>query len=281
MLQAQPDVSAVLVSSTSTQTVTSYITMTGSGATTLYQTFTQVTNVPTTTGTTYTTSGLVMVPVPVTAVGRYTAYSTQVEVTRWSRMSLITRPVSTITYYTTTTNTGTITWILYASARTVYSTYQVLFPMSSTRTIINSYVMPTTGVVIVPSPTQVQGAVTSLYTTNMPTTVFSTAATTSTYQTGQVIGITNTQTFTSVTDVQPPAPSIGDILSQNWYVLLGLAAVMIVLAFSLGRRSRSGPRMTPAPQAVQVPKPGVVYCMSCGAQNPATSEFCGKCGTKL
>jgi hypothetical protein len=254
MLQGQADVLAVLVSSTATQTVTSYVTVTGTGATTLYQTFTQATNVPTTTGTTYTTSGLVMVPVPVTAVGSYTVYSTQVEVTRWSRMSVITR--STTTYY-------------------------VLFPVSSTRMITNSYVVPTTVVVIVQSPTQVQGAVTSQYSTNMPTTVFSTAATTSTYQTGQVIGITNTQTFTSVTDVQPPAPSIGDILSQNWYVLLGLAAVLIVLAFTLGRRSRSGSRMTPASQAVQGPRPGIVYCMSCGAQNPAANEFCGKCGTKL
>jgi hypothetical protein len=103
--------------------------------------------------------------------------------------------------------------------------------------------------------------------------MLSTYASTSTYATGQVVSVTATQTFTSVSE-----QSFSEMLSQNWLVLLLMSAVaLIVLAFSLGRRHRS--RL--ASQAVQGPKPGIVYCVSCGAQNPAPSEFCGKCGTKL
>jgi hypothetical protein len=112
--------------------------------------------------------------------------------------------------------------------------------------------------------------VTSQYSTNVPTTLFSTTATTSSYAIGQVISITNTQTFTSVSE--QAAPSISDMLMQNlWFVLVLFAVVLGVLGFGLGRRGRK-------------PRSGIViqggFCGSCGARMPQDAEFCPKCGQK-
>jgi hypothetical protein len=232
VLQGQPDVLAVLVSSTTTQTATSYITLTGTGQTTQYVTFKELSSVQTVTGTTFTTKGVITVPV-------------QILTTALSRVVVtpIYPALTTVTYYT-----------------------------------------PKTGYVMGYSRFTVYGTVTSLYVTNLPTTVFSTSASTSTYATGQVVAITATETLTSVSE--QAGPSISDMLTQNLWIILVLGVVvLVVLAFRLGRRGGTGPSgvslPSPPAQTVQGPKSGTVYCRKCGAQNPAINEFCGKCGTKL
>jgi hypothetical protein len=228
VLQGQPDVLAVLVSSTTTQTATSYITLTGTGQTTQYVTFKELSSVQTVTATTYTTKGVVTVPVQV------------------------------------------LTTVLYPVVKTA------IFP---SLTIFTSYTTKT-GYVMGYSKLTVFGAVTSQFVTNVPTTFFSTSASTSTSATSQVVSITATQTLTSVSE--QTGSSISDMLSQNLWVLLVLGAVVLaVLAFSLGRRTRSHPLTASASHSVRAPRTGTVYCRSCGAKNPVASEFCGKCGTKL
>jgi hypothetical protein len=201
--------------------------LTGTGQTTHYVTFKEVSSVQTVTATTYTTKGVTAVPVPI------------------------------------------LTTVIYPVVITV------IFPSLATLTHYASK----TGYVIGYTHLTVYGTVTSQYVTNLPTTVFSTSASTATYATSRVVSITATQTLTSISE--QAGRSISDVFSQNWWVLLVLgAAVLAVLAFSLGRRGRAASKSSP-PQAVQGPKSGVVNCRSCGAQNPAANEFCGKCGTKL
>jgi hypothetical protein len=236
MLNGQTRVVAVLVSSTTTETATSFLTVTGTGATTLYQTFTQVSSFPTTTGTTYTTTGIVAVPVQILTT------ATQLRATTWVRgigQGCAPPPGGCTTYTEWTTQVIAVTQ---------------------------------TGVVIVASPSQVQGFVTSQYLTNLPTTVFSTSASTSSYATGQVLAITNTETFTSATESTPPAPSISDILMQNLSLLLVLLAVVLgVLGFRFGRRGGKGPSAVSAPTG---------FCASCGAAMGQEAQFCPKCGAK-
>jgi ribosomal protein L40E len=250
MLEGQSDVLAVLVSSTTTETLTSYVTLTETGQTTKYETFTQLSSVKTMTETTYTTYW------PVTVMGRIT-----------------TTARSPITVVAGTTFSSCISQCVPRSTTTICGT--VCDPRSTARMTVTRYVTQT-GYVGVYSRITVVSTVTGQYATDMPTTMFSTSASTSTYATGQVVSLTATQTFTSVSEKAEPSAS--DALSQNWSAILVLGAIALaILAFSLGRRSRSR-RVS---EAVQGPKLGVVYCMSCGAQNLVGSEFCGKCGTKL
>ena len=142
-----------------------------------------------------------------------------------------------------------------------------------------TYIVPKTGYVMGYAPSTVQGTVTSQYVTIVPTTLFSTSA----YATGQVVSVTETQTLTSVSE--QAGLSISDMLSQNLWIVLLVAVVLGVLGFRLMRRGgtgKSGVSLPSAPaQPAQGPKSGIVYCRSCGIQNPAINEFCGKCGTKL
>jgi hypothetical protein len=229
LLQGQPDVLAALVSSTTTQTVTSYITLTGTEQTTKYVTFKEVSSVQTVTATTYTTKGVITVPVQI---------------------------LTTVKILTTIT--------------AIFPSLRTLTGYTSKTQYVMGYAKST-----------VYGTVTSQYATNVPTTVFSTSASTATHVTSQVASITATQTLTS--SYEQAGPSISDMLSQNWWTLLVLGAVVLaVMAFRLGHRGGTGPsRVSPTAQAVQGPRSGTVYCRNCGAQNPAANEFCGKCGTKL
>ena len=243
MLQGQADVLAVLVSSTTTQTVTSYITMTETGQTTKYVTFKELSSVQTVTGATYTTKGVTAVLVQI-----LTTALSPVVMTTVSSVVTCPQPGSCI-----------------GAARVITVTYYV----------------PKTGYVMGYSQSTVYGTVTSQYVTYVPTTVFSTSASTPTYATGQIVSVTATQTLTSVSE--QAGPSVTDMLSQNLWIILVLGIVVLaVLAFRLGRRGGTGPSgVSPTAQTVQGPKAGTVYCQSCGIQNPAVNEFCGKCGTKL
>jgi hypothetical protein len=144
--------------------------------------------------------------------------------------------------------------------------------------------VPQTGWVMVHTRSRLVNTVTNQYVTNVPTTLLSTSASTSTYSTGQVAAITATQTLTSVSE--QAGPPISDMLSQNLWIILVLFAVILgVLGFRLGRRDSTSPSgvSLPSPPAppVQGAQSGIVYCRKCGTQNPAINEFCGKCGTKL
>ena len=240
---------AVPVTTTTTQTTTTLLTLTGSGATTLYQTVTQLTSVQTVTSTTHTGTRVVAVPVQVaTTVVRATAFPTG-----YGQSSGCTPDGQCTTEH-----------------YTYYGT---------------SYVTQT-GVAIVYSPSVVQTATTSQYTTSVPTTVFSTTASTSTYATGQVVGVTITETVTSIFDVQPPQLSISDMLSQNMLaalVLVGL--VLAVLGFKIGRgRGRTPPPVyQPQPPVSRstAPVAADAFCSNCGTPLKPGAKFCAKCGSSM
>jgi hypothetical protein len=242
ILDSESPAAAVLVSSTTTQTATSYLTLTGTGPTTLYQTLTQVSSVPTVTGTTYTTTGVTMVPVQVLA---------------------------TVTY--AGTSTATLAGVGCAQAPGQPQTCTT-YPMAPTAVV---YYSTQTGWAMAYSLSTVQGAVTMQQTTNIPTTVFSTSASTATHATGQVVSITATQTFTSVSEQPPSSPtasSISDLLMQNfWAVLVLFAVVLGVLGFRLGRRGGRGSSRVSAASG---------FCSSCGFRLTLDSQFCPKCGAR-
>ena len=240
VLQGQPDVLGVLISSTATQTATSYLTLTGTGQTTQYGTITQLSSVQTVTGTTYTTTGLTTVIGEVLTTVIYRVVSTYLR--QWSTCCP---------------------------------------PISGARIETTTFYVPQVGYVKGYVWSTVEGTVTSQYVTYLPTTVFSTSASTSAYATGQVVSVTATQTFTSVSE--QAGPSVTDMLSQNLWIMLVLVVVVLgLLAFRLGRRGSTGPSgVPPTAQAVRGPEAGMVYCTNCGFQNPAANEFCGDCGKKL
>jgi hypothetical protein len=220
--------------------MTSYLTLTGTGATTIYQTLTQVSSVPTVTESTYTTAGISMVPVQVLA---------------------------TVTYAGVSTVTQGEIGCGQAPGQPQTCTTQTVTKVVTFNSIETGYMMAY-------SPSTVQGAVTIKQTTNVATTVFSTSASTTTYATPQVVSVTATQTLTSVSEQTPSTPtgSISDVLMQNlWVVLVVFAVVLGVLGFRLGRRGGRGPSRVSA---------GDVFCSSCGMRLTQDSQFCPKCGTR-
>ena len=240
MLQGRANVLAVLVSAT--QTVTSYITLTMTGETAQYQTFTQVSTVETVTGTTYITTGKVTGPVTVLTTARF--------------------PVTVIT------ETGGSSCI--GSPPQCVGWAQV---------ITATHYVRRTGYVMTYSTSSLHGKVTSQYATSVLTTWFSTSASTSTYATSQVVGVTATQTL--VSEQAGPSIS-DMLSQNLWVILVLVVVALAVLAFRLGGRRGTGPSVSPPPtQTVQGPTAGTVYCLNCGTPNPAANEFCGKCGTKL
>lgn len=104
-----------------------------------------------------------------------------------------------------------------------------------------TYYVPKTGYVMSYVKSTVYGTVTSQYVANVPTTLFSTSASTSTFATSQVVAVTATQTLTSVSE--QAGRSISDMLSRNLWIILVLGVVvLVVLAFMLGRRRGTGQR---------------------------------------
>ena len=259
MLQGQPDVLALLVSSTTTQTVTSSVTLTGSGERTEYRTFTQVSSIQRTTRTTYTTTG-------------FTTVAARILTTELVPVVVVTQTAGSSCKPVQCPAPGNCpppppgSCIMWAKVISVTN------------------IVPTVGWVMVQTRSRIVDAVTNQLVTNVPKTLVSTSASTSTYSTGQVAAITATQTFTSVSE--QAGPSISDMLFQNLWIILALGvAVLGALAFKFGRGGGTGPSGVDMPNPptppVQGAQSGIVYCLKCGTQNPATNEFCGKCGTKL
>lgn len=87
---------------------------------------------------------------------------------------------------------------------------------------------------------------------------------------------TSTQTVNTQTS-SPPAGDLMGLLQQNGSLILAAVIIIALLALAASRRRKpSGP--APVPQG---PRAGTVYCSKCGALNPVTNEFCGKCGRKI
>jgi len=188
---------AALITSTTTQTVTSYITLTGTVQTTHYVTFKEVSSVQTVTETTYPTKGVTKVQV--------------------STLTTVMHP------------------IVVTSVSSVVTCPQLgLACIGATRTVTVTYYVPSTAYVMGYTLSTVYGTTTSQYATNVPTTLFSTSAATYIFATSQVVTLTDTQTLTSVSE-----QAFSETLSQNlWFFLVLGAAVLVALAFMLGRRAR-------------------------------------------
>ena len=61
------------------------------------------------------------------------------------------------------------------------------------------------------------------------------------------------------------------LVDGTWYgviaFLLGCALILVAAGIAIASARRHGP--------------GTRFCMHCGAGNPATDEFCGRCGKRL
>jgi hypothetical protein len=82
------------------------------------------------------------------------------------------------------------------------------------------------------------------------------------------------------TSTQTGTQTYSDLMSmlqQNGLPILAVIIILVGAALVVSRRRKPG---GPA-QVGQAPRSEVVYCHSCGKQNPAGNEFCGSCGTKL
>ena len=83
-----------------------------------------------------------------------------------------------------------------------------------------------------------------------------------------------TQTATTQTRTNMPGGLL-DILQQNSLLIIAALAALVILFAVLAMRGRSRPA---APQQMG---PSRIFCGKCGAENPASNEFCQGCGQKL
>ena len=87
-----------------------------------------------------------------------------------------------------------------------------------------------------------------------------------------------TQTSTSSSSTQTSSDIMSMIEQNQLLILAGLVllAAIIIAAALLSRR-----KATPTQPTSTGVTTGMVYCGKCGTQNPATNQFCLKCGAKL
>ena len=83
-----------------------------------------------------------------------------------------------------------------------------------------------------------------------------------------------TQTATTQTETTAPGELL-DMLQQNSLLIIAALAVLVILFAVLAMRGR-GRRSVPQQMA-----PTRTFCGKCGAENPASNEFCASCGNKL
>jgi ribosomal protein L40E len=85
-------------------------------------------------------------------------------------------------------------------------------------------------------------------------------------------------------DVLPPSPLAQSLFWSQWWFLaiIGLGAIVIVLAFTTVHYRKKTPvsKETNVTQSKTAQKASKI-CPRCGANLPADSKFCGKCGTSL
>ncbi|HKM77976.1 MAG TPA: zinc-ribbon domain-containing protein [Candidatus Bathyarchaeia archaeon] len=82
-------------------------------------------------------------------------------------------------------------------------------------------------------------------------------------------------TQTSISSTQTSS-DLMSMIQQNQLLILGGIVLIVVLAVAVALMSRRKPT-----QPTSGATSGMIYCRSCGTQNPTANEFCGKCGTKL
>jgi hypothetical protein len=90
--------------------------------------------------------------------------------------------------------------------------------------------------------------------------------------------VINPATSQTQTTTQTETTSSGgamDLLQQNSLLMIGALIILVIVlaAIAMSRRGRSS-----APQQQLA---GRVFCGKCGAENPASNEFCSSCGNKL
>jgi hypothetical protein len=83
-----------------------------------------------------------------------------------------------------------------------------------------------------------------------------------------------TQSATTQTQTATPG-GVVDMLQQNSLLIIAALVVLVILFAVLGMRGR-GRRSVP-----QQMTPTRTFCGKCGAENPASNEFCASCGNKL
>jgi hypothetical protein len=116
-------------------------------------------------------------------------------------------------------------------------------------------------------PTTIQ-ATTSLQSTTAQSSSVTTAA-----------NISQSSEMTPETIQQEPSPETAiSALQQNSLLVIGaLALLAMILAVALKHRK---PRRE-EPEPSKLVGGTIRFCPSCGTANPSTSQFCGKCGTRL
>ena len=241
----QTSVSAFPVSSTTTTTWawTGLLNSTQTRTMTGYNTSVFVSNQTTTTRTTYTTTGLVTLPVLVRTVVVYPVTSVSYVGPSCQLSAACTRIFVTLIGYVTVT-----TWVeIMARSKvegTVTSQSVTYLPTTVTSESRTTYTW---------TQSQIWG-----------TTTF-----------------TGTWTYTTeLTGPAPPTlvtwPPLGPTC-PNCMLLLPVLMLVLVAAvgFMLGRRGRA---QTAVGQQIDASR---TFCGKCGAENPASNMFCGSCGNKL
>jgi hypothetical protein len=108
--------------------------------------------------------------------------------------------------------------------------------------------------------------VTEASTTSSLSTVTSPITTTTVSSTTTIVS--STQSETPTTSTLATLSTVQPGWEPSWAILISASAILLV-AVVLSFRSR-------------LKKSSVkIFCVECGAENPATNEFCGKCGQKL
>jgi len=69
------------------------------------------------------------------------------------------------------------------------------------------------------------------------------------------------------------------MIEQNQLLILEVVTLLAAVIIAAALLSRRKPAPT-QPTSTGVTT-GMVYCGKCGTQNPATNQFCLKCGAKL
>jgi hypothetical protein len=93
-----------------------------------------------------------------------------------------------------------------------------------------------------------------------------------------VVLVINPAASQTQTTTQTEATSSGgamSLLQQNSLLIIGALIILVIVlaAIAMSRRGR--------PSAPQQQVAGRVFCGKCGAENPASNEFCSSCGNKL
>jgi len=262
---------AAAVTRTTTHTTTMTFTVSGAETSTMYQTLSYLSEIQTLAWTTYTTTGLVNMPVWVTALR--TALITSMS--GYGYITSITRVVVTTFFYTTRIGGATIR----ATMRNTYTTVARVAVQIHTTVTVPTVV---TTRVLSYVPVEVRGTVVTNIPVDLLTTVYSVNAVTMTFTEGGPVTVTRTDVLTYEVDEQStpvPRPITDNLLP----IVALVAAAIAVVGFMMLRRTRMrGPESPKIVEAVRLASTAAStgFCISCGTAFPEGAEFCPKCGER-